>query len=99
MTKEETTNLDGLVLSYHNLEKALFGENVEEDEDDRDEYGNIDVEEEYLAGLQNEDNMRLRTYLYNKLLIFKCEDNEDCQEFAKQFRLIAEHGDNWVEQQ
>ena len=51
MTQEETTNLEGLVLSYHNLEKALFGLNVEVGEDDLDEYGDIDVEEENLATL------------------------------------------------
>ena len=99
MAEEDSTNLEGLVASYHNLEKALFGENVQADEDDRDENGKIDVEEENLADLQNEDNNKLRNYLYNKLLIFQCEDKDATQAFIKQFRFIAEHGDNWVEEQ
>lgn len=51
MPEEYHDNLEGLVASYHNLEKALFGENVQEDEDDRDEQGIIEVEEENLADL------------------------------------------------
>ena len=52
MAEEYYTNLDGLVASYHNVEKALFGENVQADEDDRDEHGKIDVEEENLAAVR-----------------------------------------------